>query len=323
MDKRIAALRSIVEKEIEALNLPLEPRNLYEPVHYILRLGGKRIRPILTMMGAELMGAKAEDALHQALAVEIFHNFTLVHDDIMDRADVRRGLPTVHKKWDDNIGILSGDAMMVVAYQHLAMASPEALPKLFEVFSATALLVCEGQQKDMDYAHASNVSDEEYTEMIRCKTAVLLGGAMQLGAIVAGASDANLKQIGVFAEDMGLAFQLRDDFLDTFGDAESFGKDIGGDIREGKRTWLTIKAYELGSEEDRKTLDTAFANEDLEQRIKDVMSVYDRLGIKERLQAEIERYSALSSKALDAVEGNEEVKDQLRALVAYLMGRTS
>jgi geranylgeranyl diphosphate synthase type II len=215
----------------------------------------------------------------------------------------------VHKKWDDNIGILSGDAMMVVAYQHLAMASPEALPKLFEVFSATALLVCEGQQKDMDYAHASNVSDEEYTEMIRCKTAVLLGGAMQLGAIVAGASDANLKQIGVFAEDMGLAFQLRDDFLDTFGDAESFGKDIGGDIREGKRTWLTIKAYELGSKEDRKTLDTAFANEDLEQRIKDVMSVYDRLGIKERLQAEIERYSALSSKALDAVEGNEEVKD--------------
>ncbi len=323
MDKRIAALRSIVEKEIEALNLPSEPRNLYEPVHYILRLGGKRIRPILTMMGAELMGAKAEDALHQALAVEIFHNFTLVHDDIMDRADVRRGLPTVHKKWDDNIGILSGDAMMVVAYQHLAMASPEALPKLFEVFSATALLVCEGQQKDMDYAHASNVSDEEYTEMIRCKTAVLLGGAMQLGAIVAGASDANLKQIGVFAEDMGLAFQLRDDFLDTFGDAESFGKDIGGDIREGKRTWLTIKAYELGSKEDRKTLDTAFANEDLEQRIKDVMSVYDRLGIKERLQAEIERYSALSSKALDAVEGNEEVKDQLRALVAYLMGRTS
>jgi len=323
MDKRIAALRSIVEKEIEALNLPSEPRNLYEPVHYILRLGGKRIRPILTMMGAELMGAKAEDALHQALAVEIFHNFTLVHDDIMDRADVRRGLPTVHKKWDDNIGILSGDAMMVVAYQHLAMASPEALPKLFEVFSATALLVCEGQQKDMDYAHASNVSDEEYTEMIRCKTAVLLGGAMQLGAIVAGASDANLKQIGVFAEDMGLAFQLRDDFLDTFGDAESFGKDIGGDIREGKRTWLTIKAYELGSEEDRKTLDTAFANEDLEQRIKDVMSVYDRLGIKERLQAEIERYSDLSSKALDAVEGNEEVKDQLRALVAYLMGRTS
>ena len=241
----------------------------------------------------------------------------------MDSADVRRGLPTVHKKWDQNIAILSGDGMLVVAYQYLMQADAAKLPKLAEVFSNTALEVCEGQQLDMDYAAQSAVSIEAYTYMIRRKTAVLLGGAMQLGAIVAGASDKDLALIGKFAEDIGFAFQLRDDYLDSFGDQESFGKEIGGDIKEGKRTWLTIKAYELANTAQKERLDQAFASSDINHRIKEVTSIYQDLGVAALLTAEIARYSKQSAIALDAIDGSEEVKQQLRGLVAYLMGRTS
>ena len=323
MDSSLNLLREEVEHALSELSIPKEPSNLYDPMRYIIGLRGKRIRPILTLMGCQLMGGERKAALPQALAVEIFHNFSLVHDDIMDSADVRRGLPTVHKKWDQNIAILSGDGMLVVAYQYLMQADAAKLPKLAEVFSNTALEVCEGQQLDMDYAAQSAVSIEAYTYMIRRKTAVLLGGAMQLGAIVAGASDKDLALIGKFAEDIGFAFQLRDDYLDSFGDQESFGKEIGGDIKEGKRTWLTIKAYELANTAQKERLDQAFASSDINHRIKEVTSIYQDLGVAALLTAEIARYSKQSAIALDAIDGSEEVKQQLRGLVAYLMGRTS
>ncbi|NQV51742.1 MAG: polyprenyl synthetase family protein [Flavobacteriales bacterium] len=323
MDNLLNQLREELEEAFSELSIPDQPSNLYEPMRYIIGLGGKRIRPMLTLLGCQLMGGDRKRAIPQALAVEIFHNFTLVHDDIMDSADVRRGLPTVHKKWDKNIAILSGDGMLVVAYQYLMQAEAAKLSKLAEVFSITALEVCEGQQLDMDYAAQSSVSLEAYTYMIRRKTAVLLGGAMQLGAIIAGSTDKDLELIGRFAEDMGFAFQLRDDYLDSFGEQESFGKEIGGDIREGKRTWLTIKAYELASPAQRLRLDQAFASSDVNQRIEIVTSIYHELGVAAMLTAEIERYSKESAVALDAIDGNEEVKQQLRGLVAYLMGRMS
>lgn len=323
MNDYLKVLRAEVEEELSALAIPVEPSHLYDPMRYILSLGGKRIRPVLTLMGCDLMGGDRNKAMPQAIAVEVFHNFTLVHDDIMDSAKVRRGLPTVHKKWDSNIAILSGDGMLVVAYQYLAKADPMHLPQLNHIFSTTALEVCEGQQLDMDYALRSDVSIEEYTYMIRRKTAILLGGAMQLGAVVAGAEEQDLQRIKAFAEDMGLAFQLRDDYLDSFGDIQSFGKEIGGDIKEGKRTWLTIKAYELANQAQKERLDRAFADQDMDARIKEVITVYEELGVRDQIALEIERYSNRSASALDAIQGDEAIKVQLRSLVAYLMGRTS
>jgi len=245
MDNYLDKLRIEFESDLNSIDLPQDPANLYEPIRYMLSLGGKRIRPILALVGCELFGKPYSHAMNQALAVEVFHNFTLVHDDIMDSAEVRRSLPTVHKKWDTNIALLSGDGMIVIAYQHLFLAPTDKLKKLSDVFSKTALEVCEGQQFDMDYASREDVSLSEYLEMIRLKTAVLLGGSMQLGAIMADASNEQLDQIQQFAESMGLAFQIKDDYLDSFGDQKAFGKEIGGDIRERKRTWLTLKAIDL------------------------------------------------------------------------------
>ena len=323
MHSTIDHLRETIESELKAIDVPSTPSNLYDPFRYILTLGGKRIRPILTLMGASLMGSDWKTAMPQAMAIEIFHNFTLVHDDIMDSAEVRRGLPTVHKKWDENIGILSGDGMLVVAYQYLMKAPSEHLGKLASVFSNTALEVCEGQQLDMDYAKRDVVPMEEYLYMIRRKTAVLLGGAMQLGAIVAGANAEELSKIQSFAEDMGLAFQIRDDYLDSFGDQESFGKEIGGDIREGKRTWLTIKAMELANDVQLNLLKDAYSSEDVEQRIKVVLDIYGQLDIAKHAQDAIQMYSSRSTESLDSINGEQVVKDQLKGLVAALMGRTA
>jgi geranylgeranyl diphosphate synthase type II len=320
MTEYLLRLRKEVESHIDHLALPKEPANVYEPMHYLLGLPGKRIRPILTLMAAELMGAKPLEAMPQALAVEIFHNFTLVHDDIMDSADKRRGLPTVHKKWDHNIALLSGDGMLVIAYQYLMQASPEKLAALAQVFSSTALEVCEGQQLDMDYATREDVSEEHYMEMIKLKTAVLLGGAMRLGAIVAGASEQQQIELDRFAVNLGLAFQIRDDYLDAFG-SEAFGKKIGGDILEGKRTWLTIRAYEKASEDQRKALHRAYNELQGDQRIEEVLRLYTELDIKSDADAKIKHFSAISTQALDQVNGDQRMLEELKRLVDYLMGR--
>lgn len=320
MDSYLNKLRVEIEEHLSSIDLPSDPANLYEPIEYMLSLGGKRIRPILTLIGCELFGKPYSNAMDQALAVEIFHNFTLVHDDIMDSAEVRRNLPTVHKKWDVNIALLSGDGMIVIAYQHLFKAQNDKLKKLADVFSKTALEVCEGQQYDMDYASYETVSLSSYLEMIRLKTAVLLGGAMQLGAIVADASEKQLEQVQHFAESMGLAFQIKDDYLDSFGDQDSFGKEIGGDIREGKRTWLTLKAFELLGDDNQRLLD-AYSITDISKRVDAVMAIYNELDVKGCAEKEIARYSDDSLKTLANIEGEENVKSKLSALVHYLIDR--
>lgn len=310
------------EAAIAELNIPPSPQNLYEPIRYTMSLGGKRVRPVLVLLGAKLYGVDPMLALPQAVAVEVFHNFTLVHDDVMDSADVRRKLPTVHKKWNHNIALLSGDAMLVMAYQQLFQANPVQHARLQEVFSTTAMQVCEGQQLDMDYATDVHVSIEEYSAMIRLKTAVLLSGALKIGSIVANAPSEDFALIDEFAESVGMAFQLKDDLLDTFG-GNSFGKEIGGDIREGKRTWLVLKAMELASADQRAQLSEAMQLNDLSARVVQVTSIFQSLKIDDLAAAEVQRYSNKAIEALDLLKGDAEAKECLRWLVHQLIDRTT
>ncbi|MBT3647566.1 MAG: polyprenyl synthetase family protein [Flavobacteriales bacterium] len=324
MNSHLNQLREAVENGLAQLSFPAEPTKLYEPIRYTLSLGGKRIRPILTLLGAQLMGLDPKKAMHQALAIEIFHNFTLVHDDIMDDAEVRRSLPTVHKKWDEDVALLSGDGMMILAYQELFQAESSKLPQLQSIFSKAAMEVCEGQQLDMDFATRSDVSIDEYLEMIRLKTAVLLGAAASIGAVVGGANDDQIISIKKFAESMGIVFQIRDDYLDAFGAQSEFGKQIGGDIKEGKRTWLYLKALELCSTDSERTeIIDAMNYSDPEKRIEQVLNSYERLGIKDKAEEEINRMSQESTLLLENVEGDEKTKELLKELVQFLMGRTT
>ena len=239
--KHLTALQDLFQAEVDQLNLGTAPAKLYDPMHYIMELGGKRLRPILSLMGAGIYGDPAK-AMPQAMAVELFHNFSLIHDDIMDAAPLRRGKTTVHKKWDDNVGILSGDGMLVKAYQFLAQCEPEILPEVLGTFSQTALEVCEGQQMDMDFETMDEVSAATYIQMIQFKTSVLLGCAMKVGALVGGGSKKDADALYQFALLLGTSFQIKDDYLDVYGDPEKFGKQVGGDILSNKKTLLWIEA---------------------------------------------------------------------------------
>ena len=320
MNRLYSDMLSRVEMEIERIEMPNSPSNLYDPIRYIMGLGGKRVRPILTLIGNQLYSGKYDEALNHAMAVEMFHNFTLVHDDVMDSADVRRKLPTVHKKWTSNIALLSGDGMLVLAYQLLQKSSPETFSRTAEIFSNTALEVCEGQQLDMDFADIDHVSMKEYLGMIRQKTAVLLSGSLQIGAIVGGAEDLELVILSEFAESLGLAFQVKDDYLDAFGGAE-FGKVQGGDIREGKRTWLTVKSMELlGSDADR--LREAYQIQNLDKRVQAILTIYQELDIQSLAQKEVEKYSEIAVSSIAKLNGDERAKETLSWLVDQLIGRT-
>ena len=237
-------MESLIEKELERVSVEQSPVGLYAPIGYALSSGGKRIRPRLVLMGCELFGGDVKAALPLATAIEVFHNFTLLHDDIMDNADTRRGRATVHKKWDANTAILSGDAMLIKAYEQLEGVAASKLPELLHLFSRTALEVCEGQQYDMDFEQSAQVSLSDYFNMIRLKTAVLLGAALKMGAIVANASAEDANHLYAFGINIGIAFQLRDDYLDVYGNEQNFGKKIGGDILCGKRTFLLINAFD-------------------------------------------------------------------------------
>lgn len=322
MNEHYLKLQRQLEEAIANLDLPTAPAKLYDPVRYIMSLGGKRVRPMLTLLGCELFGKPASEAVNQALAIEVFHNFTLVHDDVMDSAEVRRRLPTVHKKWDSNVALLSGDAMLVLAYQYLFRADEAKLAALGALFSATAMEVCEGQQLDMDYAAMESIGLSDYLEMIRLKTAVLLSCSLQVGAIMAGASEQDYAPLKTFAESLGLAFQVRDDYLDAFG-SEDFGKIIGGDIREGKRTWLTVKCLEVLDGPARQQLLDAYGNPDLDQRVDQVLKIYRAGQVDELAQRAVEDYSKTASEALESVHGEEATKTLLRALVIQLIGRTT
>ena len=298
-----------------------EPRNLYEPMRYILQLGGKRLRPILTLIATDLFDADYHKALNAAMAIEMFHNFSLVHDDIMDKASLRRGETTVHKKWNTNIAILSGDAMLVKAYQLLDDYPSDVFSLLTKILSHTALKVCEGQQWDMDFETQTEVSIPDYLQMIRYKTAVLIGAALQMGVIIANASPENQMPIYTFGEELGLAFQLQDDYLDAFGD-KSFGKRIGGDIIENKKTILYLTALKLADEQQRKTLLQHYATtEDSQQKINAVKALFEATGATTAVRQEIEYTTRRALSALTELTISDEKRHYLKEFALKLMNR--
>lgn len=300
-----------------------EPRNLYEPVHYILKLGGKRIRPVLTLMSAEVFDADYKLALPAALAVEVFHNFSLIHDDIMDDAPLRRGNETVHEKWNTNTAILSGDAMLILAYQYFEKYNTDVFRDLAKLFSKTALEVCEGQQYDVDFETRDDVTIDQYLKMIEYKTAVLVGASMKMGAIVAETSAENANLIYDFGLNLGLAFQLQDDYLDAFGNPETFGKQVGGDIIENKKTYLYLKAIEFSSDEDKKQLMHLFSiqPEDNSAKIASVKEIFNTSGASSATQKAIQDYTFKAFETLRNISIDNEKKDILRSFGENLMGR--
>lgn len=301
-----------------------EPKNLYEPIDYILQLGGKRMRPILTLMAADIFSGEFKKALPAALAVEVFHNFTLVHDDIMDDAPLRRGKETVHEKWDTSTGILSGDAMLILAYQYFENYDPEVFQKLAKLFSKTALEVCDGQQLDVDFETRKNVRIDEYMNMIRLKTSVLVAAALKMGAIVANTNDENADLIYDFGLNLGLAFQLQDDYLDTFGDPETFGKQVGGDIIENKKTFLYLKALEVADKETAKKLKYFYKRKRKDNTIKviEVTRIFQIFDIPLLISEEIKSYTQKAFDTLDKMSISQENKDKLKNFGTWLMNRT-
>nr|WP_298923021.1 polyprenyl synthetase family protein [uncultured Allomuricauda sp.] len=301
-----------------------EPKNLYEPINYILGLGGKRLRPILTLMTADLFGGNFKDALDSAMAIEIFHNFSLVHDDIMDDAPLRRGKTTVHEKWDVNTGILSGDAMLINSYQFFESYSPEIFKKLTSLFSKTAIEVCEGQQYDVDFESRDDVTIPEYLKMIEYKTAVLVAAAMKMGAIIANASQDDTEAIYEFGKNLGIAFQLQDDYLDVFGDPETFGKQVGGDIIENKKTFLFLKSLEYAEKEQREGLLHLYSlkPEDSGTKVETVKSIFMESGAVKEAKKEINGYTQKAFDALTTISIPDANKAILKQFGENLMKRT-
>ena len=308
---------------LKAQHCVREPKNLYEPIHYILELGGKRMRPVLTLMSAEIFNENYAKALPAALAVEVFHNFSLVHDDIMDDAPLRRGNITVHEKWNINTGILSGDAMLILAYQYFEHYEPVVFRDLAKLFSKTALEVCEGQQWDVDFETRSDVTIPEYLKMIEFKTAVLVAAAMKMGAIVAQTSVENGDLIYDFGLNLGLAFQLQDDYLDAFGDPATFGKQVGGDIIENKKTYLYLKAIEFASSEERNQLLQLFSVslEDNSSKIEEVKTLFNATGASKATQQAIQDYTLKAFATLDKMNISSDKKAMLKAFGENLMNR--
>lgn len=315
-------LQQIIENAIPQLAYPSNPANLYEPIKYIMSLGGKRIRPVMVLMAAELFTNDVLKAVDVALAIETFHNFTLVHDDIMDNAPLRRGKQTVHEKWGVNNAILSGDVMMVEANKHLSKVDISILKPVLDTFNQTAQGVCEGQQLDMEFEHRNDVSIGEYIEMIRLKTAVLLGGAMKLGAIVGGADEKNAELLYQFGENLGVAFQLQDDILDVYADPEKFGKQVGGDIISNKKTFLHLKAKELITTTEENHILVGL-HENNTQKVEAVTQLYNQYGIKELATKKMQRYLDNAYQALDNLGVNESRKTNFRQLVKQIMERES
>jgi len=302
-----------------------EPKNLYKPVDYILQLGGKRLRPLLTLISADAFGTEAKKALHAALAVEVFHNFTLLHDDIMDQAPIRRGKPTVHEKWDINTGILSGDVMLINSYQYLEKYKAKTYKKLTAIFSQTAVEVCEGQQYDMDFETRNDINLSQYMKMIKYKTSVLVAAALQMGAIIAKAAQKEQKEIYNFGISLGLAFQLQDDYLDSFGNVATFGKKIGGDILENKKTWLYIKALETASKSDQVILQSIYNQKAVSEsdKIEKVKKLFKKYKIDKLIKKEIKSYSNKALLQLESMELKEKPKAILKDLVYSLEKRNT
>ena len=313
----------MVEQALQALPYERKPKRLYEPVQYELSLGGKRIRPVLMLMGYNLYHEDPSPIMMQALGLETYHNYTLLHDDLMDRAEIRRGKPCVHKVWDDNTAILSGDAMLVLAYQYMAQCDEAHLPSVIRLFTETALEIGEGQQYDMDFETRMDVTEDEYIEMIRLKTSVLLACALKIGAILADAPASDADALYDFGESIGLAFQLQDDYLDVYGDEKVFGKRIGGDILCNKKTYMLINAFLRADERQLAELNDWISRTsyDEAEKIAAVTRLYNEMNIAQLAQQKMDFYHQKALQALERVSVSEEKKAVLRDLAEQLMKR--
>lgn len=306
---------ALIDEALHSLDWHKEPIGLYAPIEYALQTGGKRLRPQLVLMATNMFGGNIKNALNAALAIEVFHNFTLLHDDVMDNAPIRRGKPTVHKRWNANTAILSGDQMMIEAYTLL-----QDYPKeVWQVFNRMAREICEGQQKDMDFENRASVSTDEYIDMIRQKTSVLIGAALQIGAIIAGATEDNQKKVYNVGVNLGLAFQIQDDLLDCFGDPDTFGKQTGGDILENKKTWLLLTAQKLAADAKKEDMPSTVLTGD--EKIRQTLAWYRRLGVPEKAQEAIQEYTNRALQQLAEIEVPEEKKKPLLVLTAKLTNR--
>ena len=314
---------SLINEYLDNLPYERKPTGLYDPIKYVLSIGGKRIRPTLMLLVYNLYKEDPERILSSAVALETYHNYTLLHDDLMDNASVRRGQPTVHKKWDANTAILSGDSMLVLAYERMAKCPVEKLKPVLDLFTETALEIGEGQQYDMDFETRNDVREEEYIEMIRLKTSVLLACATKMGAILADAPQEDADNLYKFGEQMGLAFQLQDDYLDVYGDPEVFGKAIGGDILCNKKTYMLINAFNLANDEQRKRLQqwVNAENPDPRQKIEAVTQIYNEIGISQLAEQKIKHYFNESRKYLEAINLPKERKLELEAYTDKMMKR--
>ena len=315
----------IVNQKINTIVYPKNPQNLYAPVQYILSLKSKKVRPVLAVLACNLYKDDFSEVVSPALAYEIFHNFTLMHDDLMDKAEVRRGKPVVHKVWDENTAILSGDAMLILSYQYMADCPVSHLKSILELFSKTAMEICAGQQYDMDFEKRLDVSVDEYINMIRLKTAVLLGAALKTGAIIGGAPLSDAEKLYDFGVNIGLAFQIKDDLLDVYGNPDIFGKQTGGDILCNKKTFLLINALNLATGDDKKLLIKQITEEctDTQSKIKIVTDIYNKLNLKEMAEKEMNGFYRKALASLDAVQVENNKKTILFDFAGELMNRES
>jgi geranylgeranyl diphosphate synthase type II len=313
----------IIELEISKTTYGEQPIELYEPISYIMALGGKRMRPALTLMAAAMFSDNWQNALKPAIAIEVFHNFTLMHDDIMDDAPLRRGKATVHEKWNPNVAILSGDVMLVAAYELLLDIDTDKFKTVVKRFNRTAAEVCEGQQFDMNFSSRNDVTESEYINMIRLKTSVLLGFALELGGIVAGADQDSIDELYSIGVNMGIGFQLKDDILDVYGDPEKFGKQVGGDIIENKKTWLMLKALELCKQNNDESLNIWLQKSSFDkvEKVAAVTEIYNSYKIKELAENLMNTYFEKGLESLKKLAVNEDKKLPLKEFAAYLMAR--
>lgn len=317
----LKSFTSFIEKEIEKFSFPSSPENLYEPLRYFLKIGGKRMRPILTLLGGLAFDCEAHKTKDAALAVEFFHNFSLIHDDIMDEAPIRRGTSTIHEKWDQNIAILSGDVLLVKAYQILSSYDAKTFKQLMDLFNKTAIEVCEGQQLDMDFETRKEVKIEEYIEMIRLKTSVLLGCALEMGAIVANANPKDKELIYDFGVNIGVAFQIQDDILDLYADPEKFGKQVGGDILANKKTLLMLKAFEMSNEQQLKDLEALLVTKDPTKKVLNAQQLFNEIGVYQACESIKDTYYQKALKSLEQLSVSDVKKAPLKSLALYVMQR--
>jgi geranylgeranyl diphosphate synthase type II len=319
----IEAYKAEFQNYLKSKTVVKEPKNLYEPIDYILSLGGKKLRPILALLSADAFGIDYRKAFDVALAIEVFHNFTLIHDDIMDDAPLRRGKVTVHEKWDINTGILSGDAMLILAYQYLESYDAPVFKKLTQLFSKTGVEVCEGQQLDIDFETRTDVSLEEYMYMIKLKTSVLVGSALQMGAIIAEVSDEQSSKIYDFGLNLGIAFQLQDDYLDAFGDPEIFGKQVGGDIIENKKTYLYLLTLDTLKGKEKEKFEELFSKQsaDVQVKIYTAKQMFTSTGAVDKIKILIQDYTAKSFEILESIDIPTPKKDMLKNFGKNLMKR--